>query len=447
MLLVVCSACIGPTMVDGGVSPPDGGAEETDAGAPLDAGLPRGVFELAGTDFGLPTTDLEPLGRLVGERSLVLLGESFHTSGGYSASRARVIRYLVEHKGFRVVSFEGPWLNAEKTRRYVENGEGTISAAMAGLSFYPWRNFETRALIEWLREFNVAHPTDKVRFFGADSQQGDADAIALRSFLDQSGSRGQALKEETRLCAQAKLDTVDLWYKDEEELAFTRGTQPFPVERHERCLAAISAIEAFIRDNRAALMSMGDETIRLAEISLVTLRYNQLSIYLMGRSWIAAYEHRDHGWALAFQMLLALRAPGAKAVMWAHNGHIARKSVELRSSYADQQWYYWKNAGTWLEELGSPPFSIGLNAYRIGQHFIGAPTTQPPRDDPNGVELPLQRLGPSMLLVDYKDNGVFEPGAEYTWEAQTGVDLGVPARHFDALIFLRDSPGQRDDLF
>src|SRR6187399_1486940 len=70
------------------------------AGFPLQAG----VWRLDGTDPELPTADLEPLRALVGRATMVGLGESVHTSGGYYETKHRLFRYMVEKLGFRVLA-------------------------------------------------------------------------------------------------------------------------------------------------------------------------------------------------------------------------------------------------------------------------------------------------------------------------------------------------------
>src|SRR5687767_7578600 len=81
------------------VEPPD----------PPDPLMP-GVYRLTGISPTLPVADLEPLRGIVGDARFVALGESTHTSEGYYQAKARVIRFMIEHMGFRVVTFENPWL-------------------------------------------------------------------------------------------------------------------------------------------------------------------------------------------------------------------------------------------------------------------------------------------------------------------------------------------------
>src|SRR4051812_1109386 len=63
--------------------------------------LPPGVAAWRGPALDQPTDDLAPLWALVGDARVIGLGESIHTSGGYYATKARLIHALVEEHGVR----------------------------------------------------------------------------------------------------------------------------------------------------------------------------------------------------------------------------------------------------------------------------------------------------------------------------------------------------------
>ncbi|MCB9688391.1 MAG: erythromycin esterase family protein [Alphaproteobacteria bacterium] len=123
----------------------------------------------SGLDLDTPDTELEPLGEIVDDAVLVGLGESKHCAGGYLEAKARIVQWLVERRGFRLVALETPWVHAGVAQRYVEAGEGTSEDAMDSV-FGAFHDSGTRRMFEWLRSWNEAHPDDPVHFVGFDVQ-------------------------------------------------------------------------------------------------------------------------------------------------------------------------------------------------------------------------------------------------------------------------------------
>lgn len=409
--------------------------EEGDGAAPL----PRGVWEI--------TADLTPLSPLVADATVVALGETVHTSGGYSAMRARVLRYLVETHGYRALAFEGPWGAAEGTRRYVEDGEGTLASAMEGLTFLAWRNDVTGELIAWLRGWNEAHPDDKVRFFGFDVQGPWDDGARLRRFLSDAAVNQTALGEGIRRCLGAKHDSAVASAQDSEEQQYLGLKVAMPEADRTACFAALNAVEAYLTAHATQLSGLpsvagepGPTALALARIAAIALRANEEQFFHALRDPVASSDGRDRGMAEVFTRLRALRAPGKRTAFWAHNRHILTRGTELRPALGDSAW---DAMGSILgRELGSGYLAVALVAHQVALNWDGTrETTQEPRDGANDVEKPLADLARSPLLVDLAENDVFPAGAKYELGYYGGT--GVPRDHYRALLFLERSPAQR----
>ncbi|MFD5054247.1 erythromycin esterase family protein [Streptomyces tendae] len=115
--------------------------------------------------------DLRPLGRMVDGAKVVGLGEATHSSHEFFTLKHRVLRYLVEHEGFRTFALETSWSSGLRLDAYVRKGEGDPRRIMREefQDTYAWWNTEEYlALIEWMRAYNVRHPGDPVRFMGDD---------------------------------------------------------------------------------------------------------------------------------------------------------------------------------------------------------------------------------------------------------------------------------------
>lgn len=422
--------------------PPPSSSSSPPAPAPPSApALPAGVYELSGVDPTAPTTDLEPLRGIVEGVEIAGLGETIHTSGGYSAARARVMRFFVEQLGYRAISFEGPWGAAEATRRYVEDGEGTLRDAMVGLTFLAWSNDVTAAFLEWLRAFDAAHPNDKVRFFGFDIQGPEHDGAFVRSFFARAAPTQQALADGTRSCLGAKHDTVADEMTDPDEAPYLKIQAELPPERHQACVDALAALDAYVTANVASLTAATSAAdVELTRIAVLSLRANDGEYFDFSRDPVKSYEARDDGMAETLLRMRALRAPAAKTVIWAHNRHVMRKGDALVPAPNDIAWH--SMGSSLADALGEKYAPIGLFAHRVEYNWDGTKvTTDPPRDGDDDLERPLAALGKPYLLVDLAHNGVFAPGAKFEMGSFGGT--GVPAEHYRALIFLEHSPAQK----
>ena len=103
--------------------------------------------------------DYDPLLELIGDASLVLLGEASHGSHEFYRERALITRRLIEEKGFTGVAVEADWPDAYRVNRYVRGAREDADAeeALRGFQRFPtwmWRNAEVLDFVGWLRAHN-----------------------------------------------------------------------------------------------------------------------------------------------------------------------------------------------------------------------------------------------------------------------------------------------------
>jgi hypothetical protein len=66
------------------------------------------------TDPNAPLDDLAPLQQLIGNASIVGLGEDTHGSHEFFTMKHRLLEFLVEKMGFTMFAMEGSWSAGEK---------------------------------------------------------------------------------------------------------------------------------------------------------------------------------------------------------------------------------------------------------------------------------------------------------------------------------------------
>lgn len=117
--------------------------------------------------------DYDRLLGLVGDASVVLLGEASHGTHEFYRERALITRRLIEEKDFAAVAVEADWPDAYRVNRYVRGAPGDADAeeALGGFRRFPtwmWRNAEVLDFVGWLRAHNEGASGNGAGFYGLD---------------------------------------------------------------------------------------------------------------------------------------------------------------------------------------------------------------------------------------------------------------------------------------
>jgi erythromycin esterase len=376
-----------------------------------------GVWRLHGTDPSLPMEDLEPLRRMIGRASVVALGESYHTSGGFYVLKHRVFRYLVEKMGFRAFAIESNWTGVDLAARYVQTCEGSPEEVLGG-HWAVFQSTELRDLVQWMCEWNRAHasPADKLHFFGFDVQQPQADGPALIAFLERIG----IAQDHPWVAGIRSCDGVTV----------THPLGTIPPETHALCLQTLGAVDAHFKRNRKAITRQTSQRdLTVARLQLVSLRAWENQAFIFPHDFPTGITVRDEGMAYAFLTMRALQAPRARTVIWAANMHVSRAVLPNGA----------RPMGSHLAAaLGRNYVSFALTAYETDidypQFGCGAVELRE-----NTVEERLHGLGEEALLVDLAFPGTrapYLPRGLYSM----GTDLLEPHRDYNGILYLEHSP-------
>jgi len=393
--------------------------------------LPAGVSPIAGLDTDLPYDDLAPFGELVGDRPIVALGESVHTSGGFYQAKVRLFQYLVEEKGFRAFAFESPWVNADVTAAFVDTCEGRPQDAIRGL-FGVWSDQVVVEVLQWMCDWNTAHPDDPVVFFGFDVQQPWHDAQNMRAFLEAAlPDRADSLMDGLATCDGVGYATAQDYYAE-------NATPNYATEDYETCQTGLAALKAVLDDERDALIAAtSEDEVAWGDIAYVGLQAWQGQMYYFNTDTVASYESRDEAMAYVFERMLELRYPNVKTVIWAHNFHIARGYEDVIGGLGGI-----RDMGSWLTETyGDDYFPIALTGYEVEINWPGVHEgLLEPLPGEDSVEAKLHALDLPYLLVDLEnaDPTLFEPGARYAMGISS--EQMVPRDQFGGILYLDNSP-------
>ncbi|TDD24445.1 erythromycin esterase family protein [Nonomuraea diastatica] len=135
-------------------------------GSAVTGWLRRHAAPLAGIDPAAPLTDLAALRPMLGDASVVGLGESTHGAAEETRLKHRTLRYLVEELGFRSIAWEEDWTVGLEVDDYLRTGKGDVNTLVRKMA-RTWRTREVADVLGWLRAYNATHD-EQVRFVGVE---------------------------------------------------------------------------------------------------------------------------------------------------------------------------------------------------------------------------------------------------------------------------------------
>ena len=126
-----------------------------------------GVTELRTSPDRITDAELSALlDARVAAADVVALGESVHGSSGFLKIQTRLIRYLVEKHGLRLIVWENPTLRSLELGQWVASCTTVKTPAPVDVLYMPTTS--DLALWDWVCDFNLSHPSEPIVFRGMD---------------------------------------------------------------------------------------------------------------------------------------------------------------------------------------------------------------------------------------------------------------------------------------
>ena len=275
------------------------------------------ALPIKGIEIDRSLDDLHAIGPYLKGCKILGLGEATHGTRDFFALKARIIRYGVEHLGFKIVAFEAPF-DLEGLNDYILEGNGELQEKMRELDYWIWQTEEVRDLISWLRRYNEKLPlSERVRFVGIDMQS----SKGIRYF--QNLWEGGNWEIDPRL-----KKTIESYQNYHHYDFFNLSTDSLSAT-----LDQINALKAWVRKEEKSLLSQLGVTgyrfcVRHAEVLYETIGWALAKNEGKG---FQNTNYRDSCMAANTLWLTQVAFPGEKVLLWAHNGHICRydKKYEL----------------------------------------------------------------------------------------------------------------------
>jgi erythromycin esterase len=277
--------------------------------------------------------DLAPLQQMIGSAHLVGLGEDTHGTREFFLMKHRIVEMLVTDMGFTTFAIEAAAPEANDLNRYLLTGEGNPKVLLSRLYFWTWNTREVADMIEWMREWNAgAAPSRRVQFLGFDTQYPGGAMDSVQAFVTRIRPSDSAYVALRFNCMNP--------YRNVGPNA-SRSLYPSfyagqPATAKAACAAGLQEVRDLVAADSArndAHLPASAYTLKLHDARLV----QQFEIMIGQRDAAASALARDRLMAENVGWIREQAGPGARIVLWAHNGHISSvpqaMGSYLRSSY------------------------------------------------------------------------------------------------------------------
>jgi erythromycin esterase len=406
--------------------------------APTDTGAVRAwirnhAIELTRVEAGNGLADLQPLRQIVGDARIVALGEATHGTREFFQLKHRMLEFLVNEMAFNIFAVEASLPEALDVNRFVLSGEGDPARALAGMYFWTLDTEEVLALIRWMREYNLTETHGrKVKLYGFDMQ---FTARAARTVLDYLRRVDPAAGRR----ADRVLDPLaDPFVSDE----IRQGRW-----RKERMRELADSLRRVVADFDERLDAYAAMT-SFEEADLVR-RHLEILLQAVGVEGLS----RDAAMAANVAWMLGREGPDSKAVLWAHNQHVAvRKGSQgeaLRRMFGDD-----------LRVFGFAFDRGGFQARDVSHDGVLRPWRVTSAPDTT-LEAHLRAAAPEVTLLDLRALPEAGPVASWFKSPQTmrTIGSGYTYQHpewywwrapvaevYDALAFVEETTPARASL-
>ena len=385
-------------------------------------------------DPAATSSDLQAFKAMVGAARVVALGEGTHGTAEFFRMKHRLLRLLVEEAGFTAFGIEASFPDSEAINDYVLYGRGDARQALAGQGFWTWRTEEVLAMVEWMREYNRLHGP-VLSFRGFDMQHPLPSMDAVVAYL-----------EGVDRAAAARADALYAVYRPYADWQETDRYKTAPFETRTQGQASVAEVAAML-DRERARYEAASSPRAYADAR------QHARIVVQAESHFAVFSGagtRDESMAENALWLAEQAGPGARVVLWAHNGHVTRSA----NGYASMGSFLNGRLGAQMLIVG---FAFGQGTCTaVGGGRLGPLPVPPPVAA--SYEATFSRSGLRRFLLDTRGLVPGSPGPDWFLQGQLHRSIGAvydtsrPDQYFfqarmdrlyDVVVYFEDTTASR----
>lgn len=276
--------------------------------------LQSNAFPFDTTRPGSGCADLQPLLEMIGDARIVALGEATHGTREFFAMKHRIVKCLVEEMGFTLFLIEDQWHASNQINQYLETGEGDAHRALRELNSI-WQTDEVLDLIQWMRRFNESSPpAPMVSFHGFGMSDVYHALVSLTTYIDEVDPEASEFVEGELRCFRT-------YY------AGRRQVRQLTEALYQRCREGVQNVYEWLV-SRSAAYEGRSAAIDYAEAVHMARLLVQNEQFRSNRA--EGGNLRDASMAENVVWLLEQAGPEARAIIWAHNGHVQANPLPIQ---------------------------------------------------------------------------------------------------------------------
>lgn len=242
---------------------------------------------------------------------IYVFGEASHNTKEFFDLKAKFFKHLVKNHGVRIFIMEESYQAEAGINEWISGGKGDIKTIAENFTVGFWYTQEIVNLLKWMREFNLAKPSEEqIRFYGMDIQNGEKINLEIREFISKNKINvDENLLSVADSCANKKIDfsKAEEWWKIQLQklVLLKQALQDSKIESKEH-LSALRSLNYLIN-------------------------YTQYASLIMDK-YPRSTEFRDKSMFENVKYIVENECKNGKAFIWAHNEHINNKEMYYTGS-------------------------------------------------------------------------------------------------------------------